>query len=137
MDCDECRQMIEHQISRWVIKEATGAFRPRQIVLRHLDLDGRPAETLRTIRLDDPPEYGINPADVVAGHIYGIVESAQRDANARKAGMQFYTLYPKYDEYPELGHGRRKNFHAVPEEAVPEEAVPEEAAPEPASVGTP
>jgi hypothetical protein len=123
MDHDECRQLIEHQISRWVRKHSNSLH--REIVLRRL-VDGRPAETLYTCRLHDPVDYEVaildNAAQLVAeGHIFGFVESAQRDANARKGGMQFYALYPFY---PDGTHGRRKNFHAAPEEPEPAEAEP-------------
>jgi hypothetical protein len=132
MDHDECRQLIEHQIGRWVRRPITRFF--DKIVLRRLDLDGRPAETLETIRLHDPVDYEVAVVDnaeqlVAEGHIFGIVESAQRDANARKRGMQIYALYPVHADGT---IGRRKKFRAAPEE--PE---PEEAAPVPASVGTP
>ena len=131
MDHDESRQLIQDQIERWVRKRATEYIGPAKIVLRRRVL-GCTGETLETINLNIPPDDNVDPADVVEGYIYVFVEAAQRDANARKAGMQFYTLYPKYDKYPELNHGRRKNFHAVPEEAAP--AEPEA---EPATVGAP
>jgi hypothetical protein len=132
MDREECRQLIQDQIDRWVRKHSNRFY--REIVLRRLDLDWRPAETLETIRLHDPVDYEVAVLDnaeqlVAEGHIFGIVESAQRDANARKRGMQFYALYPVYDDGT---HGRRKNFRAVPEEPEPAEAEPV-----PASGGTP
>ena len=136
MDHDECRQLIQDQ-NRTLGPQA-GDRVPRAIQDRAPPMGSRASGgDAGDHQSQIPPDDNVNPADVVESYIYVFVETAQRDANARKAGMQFYTLYPKYDEYPELGHGRRKNFHAVPEEAVPEEAVPEEAAPEPASVGTP
>jgi len=127
MDHDECRQLIEHQIGRWVSRPIMSFF--DKIVLRRLDLDGRPAETLYTIRLHDPVDYEVaildNAAQLVAeSHIFGIVETAQRDANARKGGMQIYALYPIHADGT---IGRRKKFRAAPEEAEPEEAAPEPA----------
>jgi len=87
MDHDECRQLIEHQIGRWVSRPIMSFF--DKIVLRRLDLDGLPTETLYTIRLHDPVDYEVaildNAAQLVAeSHVFGFVESAQRDANARK-----------------------------------------------------
>ena len=123
MDHDECRQLIQDQIERWVRKRATEYLGPSKIVLSRW-ARGRPGEALENINLKIPPDDNVDPADVVESYIYLFVETAQRDANARKAGMQFYVLRPIYDVYPELGHGRRKNFHAVPEEAEPAEAEP-------------
>jgi len=122
MDHDGCRQLIEHQIASWVREHSDSLH--REIVLRHLDLDGRPGETLCTIRLHDPIDYNIAVLEnanqlIVESHVYAIVESAQRDANARKAGLQRYALYPVYDDGT---HGRRKNFRAVTEKAEPEPA---------------
>jgi len=129
MDRGENRQLVRDQIETWIRNWATEYLGPHEIVLRRLDLDGRPAETLYTIRLHDPVDYEVaildNAAQLVAeSHIFGIVETAQRDANARKGGMQIYALYPIHADGT---IGRRKKFRAAPEEAEPEEAAPEPA----------
>jgi hypothetical protein len=119
MDHDECRQLIEHQIGRWASRPILRFF--DKIVLRRLDLDGHPTETLETFRLHDPVDYEVaileNCEQLLSeARVFGIVEAAQRDADARKAGLQRYALYPFYSDGT---HGRRKNFRAVPEEVGP------------------
>ena len=121
------RELIEHQIKRWVSRPITRFF--DKIVLRHVDLDGRPGETLHTCRLHDPIDDNIAVLEnaeqlLVEARVSLIVEIAQRDANARKAGLQRYALYPVYDDGT---HGRRKNFRAATEEPNPEEAEAEPA----------
>ena len=124
MDHDECRQLIQNQIDRWVRKHSNRFY--SDIVLRRL-VDGRPAETVQTFHLHDPVDDNVDPADDVEALIYWIAGIALRDATARKSGLQCYALVPIF-----MGgeHGRRKNFRAAPGE-------PEEAEALPASKGTP
>jgi hypothetical protein len=115
MDRGENRQLVRDQIETWIRNWATEYLGPHEIVLRRLDLEGRPAETLHTCRLRDGA-YGTNPDDVVESHLHNLVEAAQRDVNARKAGLQIYALYPFYEDGT---HGRRKKFRAATDEAEP------------------
>lgn len=118
--------LIESQIKDWVRRHVCAVSkdygRCKKVMLRHLNLERKPAGDVHTINIaSDPANEGTEIADRV---INEIADHALRDANDMKSGVQTYGIYAYYTNDP--NYAPRKIFRAAADEEFDPESGPSE-----------
>jgi hypothetical protein len=118
--------LIENQIKGWIRSHVCASSkeygRCKKVMLRHLNLERKPAGDVATINLaDDPAIVGTEVADKV---IMEIADAALRDANDMKAGVQTYGIYAYFTN--DQNYAPRKIFRVAADEEFDPESGPSE-----------